>query len=150
VNHGQSGTRGQNCVLLGVFWTLNRGQSGPKWQTVRDQVSDRVQNLFSGVRFLIFDRRTVRQFSADSPTTPSFVLFGPFLARSVSVSSTVFCVGLLQFHRLYQGAFVTGWLGYPSFEPTSIHDNIHPCAISNRPKTVSRALVGKGYCFCLA
>jgi hypothetical protein len=44
------------------------------------------------------------------------VLFGPFLARSVSVSSTVFCVGLLPFHRLYLGAFVTGWLGYPSFE----------------------------------
>jgi hypothetical protein len=59
--------------------------------------------------------RTVRQFSADNLATPSFVLFGPFLARSVSVSSTIFCVGLLLFYRLYLGALVTGWLGYPSF-----------------------------------
>jgi hypothetical protein len=59
--------------------------------------------------------QTVRQFSADSLATPNFVLFGPFLARSVFVSSTIFCVGLLPFHRLYLGALVTGWLGYPSF-----------------------------------
>jgi hypothetical protein len=59
--------------------------------------------------------QTVQQFSADSLATPSFVLFGPFLARSVFVSSTVFCVGLLPFYRLYLGALVTSWLGYLSF-----------------------------------
>jgi hypothetical protein len=42
--------------------------------------------------------------------------FFPCLVRLISDSSSVFCVGLLPFHRPYLGALVTSWLRYPGFE----------------------------------
>jgi hypothetical protein len=115
VNRGQFRTRGQLCEVSCESELLNCGQSGTKWWTVHEQVLDQVENLFHGVRFLIYDQWIVWQLSVDSPATPSFVLFGPFLACLISILSSVFCVGLLPFHRLYLGALVTGWLGYPRF-----------------------------------
>jgi hypothetical protein len=68
VNHGQSGTQGQNCVLLGVFWTLNCGQSVPsgRQSETKFQTEYRTCSVEFGSWFLTGGQsdnlvRTVRQ-----------------------------------------------------------------------------------------